>query len=213
MADPLNVPSPAPARPHDYPARELLRTRRLRLRELCYRDVPELWRMGREPRVAAHLLDSPVSTISAACALVDMANGVYARRPGLGLWRAEDGGGRFVGFFSLMPEPDADEVGIGCRLLPGAWGRGYALEGGAALCTHAFATLGLPHLVGVCAPDNRSVPPLLLRLGFRADGATAQAGKPALRFVLPRAEWRGIRSRRNHAAPAPRPAAADTAAA
>lgn len=198
-ADPL-PPTAAPRR-HDYPACELLRTRRMRLRGLCYRDVPELWQLGKDRRVVAHLLDAPVSTLAAACALVDLANRVYVERPGLGLWRAEDDAGRFLGFFSLMPEPDEpDDVGIGCRLVPRAWGRGYAIEGGAALCAHAFDTVGLDRLVGVCAPDNRAVPPLLLRLGFHADGTTQQDGKPALRFVLPRAHWHGVRTRRERVA-------------
>lgn len=187
---------PSSAAPREFAGAELLRTRRMRLRGLRYHDVPALWQMGRDARVTGHLLDAPVSTLASAVALVEMANALYVRRPGLGLWCAEDAEGRFVGFFSLMPEPEADEVGIGCRLVPRAWGRGYALEGGAALCQHAFATLDLPYLVGVCAPENRAVPPLLARLGFAADGRTQQAGKPALRFVLAGRDWRGIVPRR-----------------
>lgn len=179
----------------DFPGEELLRTRRMRLRGLRYADIFELQHLGRDARVGRALLDAPVDTVAGACALVDTANRVYRDRPGLGLWRADDEHGAFIGFFSLMAEIDPREVEIGTRLLPRAWGRGYALEGGAALCGHAFTTLGLPALLGLCDPANRSVPPLLGRLGFVADGETEQFGNRALRFVLRREDWRGIRRR------------------
>ncbi|GGJ96292.1 GNAT family N-acetyltransferase [Luteimonas terricola] len=172
-----------------------LRTRRLVLRGLRPGDVFDLQRLGRDPRVARALLDAPVDDIASAGALIETARRVQGERPGLGLWRADDARG-FIGFFSLMAELAPGEVEIGTRLLPRAWGRGYALEGGAALCGHAFDTLGLPALVGLCDPANRSVPPLLGRLGFKSDGMVEQFGKPALRMRLQRADWCGIRRRR-----------------
>ncbi|HST45065.1 MAG TPA: GNAT family N-acetyltransferase [Luteimonas sp.] len=167
----------------------------MRLRGLRHADLFELQALGRDARSSRALLDAPVDTLAAAAALVDHANRVYADRPGLGIWRADDAQGRFLGFFSLMAEFAATEVEIGTRLLPIAWGRGYALEGGAALCTHAFDTLGLPSLLGLCDPHNRSVPPLLARLGFVPDGETEQFGNRALRFILARSEWAGVRPR------------------
>ena len=179
----------------DHPGTELLRARRLRLRGLRYADIFDLQRLGRDARATQALLDAPVDSVAAACALIDNANRVYRERPGLGVWRADDEQGRFIGFFSLMAELDPAEVEIGTRLLPHAWGRGYALEGGAALCAHAFDALQLPALVGLCDPRNRAVPPLLARLGFVADGETEQFGNRALRFVLRREHWRGVRRR------------------
>lgn len=171
-----------------------LRTRRLVLRGLRPADVFDLQRLGRDPRVSRALLDAPVDDIASAAALVETAQRIHRERPGLGLWRADDAEG-FIGFFSLMAEFEPGEVEIGTRLLPRAWGRGYALEGGAALCEHAFHTLRLPALSGLCHPANRSVPPLLARLGFTPDGTAEQFGKPALRMRLRRTDWRGVRGR------------------
>lgn len=185
-------PPPPPARgDRDYPGDVLLGTRRLVLRGLRYADLFDLQRLGRDERVSQALLDAPVDDIAGACALIDTANRVYREKPGLGVWRADDAEG-FIGFFSLMAELDPAEVEIGTRLLPRAWGRGYALEAGAALCEHAFSVLALPQLVGMCDPANRSVPPLLMRLGFVADGEAEQFGRRALRFVLRKQDWRGI---------------------
>ncbi|HJR73201.1 MAG TPA: GNAT family N-acetyltransferase [Luteimonas sp.] len=186
--------APASEKAADYPGEEFLRTRRLRLRGLRYADIFELQRLGRDARVSQALLDAPVNDVASACALIDTANRVYRERPGLGVWRADDDRG-FIGFFSLMAELDPDEVEIGTRLLPRAWGRGYALEAGAALCEHAFSTLEVPALIGMCDPDNRSVPPLLMRLGFVPDGEAEQFGRRALRLVLRREDWSGVRRR------------------
>jgi RimJ/RimL family protein N-acetyltransferase len=177
-----------------------LETRRMQLRGLRHADVFDLQRLGRDARVSCALLDAPVDDIASAAALVETAQRVHRERPGLGLWRADDAQG-FLGFFSLMAELAPGEVEIGARLLPRAWGRGYALEGAAALCEHAFATLGLVELWGLCDPANRSVPPLLARLGFTPDGTTEQAGRPALRMRLHRTDWRGVRPRRAQSTP------------
>lgn len=175
-----------------------LRTRRMTLRHLRPGDVFDLQYLGRNARVAEALLDAPVADIASAAVLVETSARVRRTRPGLGIWRADDAAG-FLGFFSLMAELDPGEVEIGTRLLPRAWGRGYALEGGEALCRHAFDTLGLEALVGMCDPANRSVPPLLARLGFRPDGDAEQFGRPAVRMRLDRCDWRGIRRRAQRA--------------
>ncbi|WP_052772927.1 GNAT family N-acetyltransferase [Luteimonas sp. FCS-9] len=180
----------------DYPAEVQLRSRRLQLRGFGFRHVLELLQLGREERVTRLLLDNRLDTLEDAMGLVVWANRIYRERPGLGLWRAADRSDRFIGMFSLVPLGTTMDVSIGVRLLPSAWGRGYAIEGGAALCTHAFETLGLADLVAHCAPDNRSVPPLLLRLGFGEIERGEQFGRPARRFRLARADWRGLRPRR-----------------
>lgn len=176
------------------PDDHFLQTRRMTLRRLRHADVFDLQRLGRDPRVTQALLDAPVADIASAAALVEMSQRIHERNPGLGLWRADDAEG-FLGFFSLVAELDPDEVELGARLLTRGWGRGYALEGAAALCEHAFSTLGLSELLGLCDPANRSVPHVLARLGFAAEGMTEQGGRPALRMRLRREDWRGVRPR------------------
>lgn len=177
-----------------------LQTRRMRLVDLDYGQALDLLRLGLDTRVAAHILDAPLNTLREIVGLVEHSHRIALERPGLGFWYATDARGQFIGIFSLVPSTEVGEIEIGTRLLPRAWGRGYALEGGAALCTHAFERLGLPGLIGLCTPDNRSVPPLLQRLGFEPDGQTVQFGRAALRFALPAVAYRGIRRRKAEAA-------------
>lgn len=176
-------------------ARVFLHTRRIALYELALEQALDLLRLGLESRVARHILDAPLNTLPEIVGLIEHTQCVYLERPGLGIWYATDRRGQFIGIFSLVPSTESGAVEIGTRLLPRVWGRGYALEGGVALCEHAFGRLGLPALIGLCVPDNRSVPPLLARLGFQPDGQTTQFGRPALRFALRREDWTGPRTR------------------
>lgn len=208
MADRLSVPGMPPGLSRftrddlpvdgrDYPGEEHLRARRLRLHGFAFRHALDLLRLGREERVVRWLLDDPVATVEDAMGLVVWSNKLYRERPGLGLWHARDRAGRFIGLFSLTPSGDDGDIAIGVRLLPAAWGRGYAIEGGALLCAHAFESLRLPALIAQCDPDNRSVPPLLARLGFRETPPGTQFGRCARRFRIERDDWRGLRPRRD----------------
>lgn len=176
--------------PSDFAGSEFLRTRRLRLRGLCLRDIPALIALNADAEVARWLVEPHPANYFGAAKIVFRANECYLTRPGLGVWHASDDAGRFVGVFSLMPIEGSDEVEIGTRLHRETWGRLYPIEGGRALCAHAFATLALPYLVGLCHPQNAAVPAILRRLGFEQDGETLHFGKPALRYVLRRDAWR-----------------------
>ncbi len=174
----------------DFPARPFLSTRRLRLRELCLADIPSLTAMNADPDVARSLVEPCPIDYFGVAKIIFHANACYLTRPGLGVWHASDHDGRFVGVFSLMPIEGSDDVEIGTRLSPWTWGRLYPIEGGRALCAHAFGTVGLPRLLGLCHPDNIAVPAILRRLGFAADGETLHFGNRALRFVLTGEDWR-----------------------
>lgn len=191
----------------DYPVDCFLRTRRMRLQTLGYRHLLDLLQLGREERVTELLLDGHLDSVADAAGLVVWSNRLYAAQPGLGHWHASDERGGFIGMFSLTPGDREHDVGLGARLLPRAWGRGYALEGAEALCAHAFTALALPHLVALCDPRNAPVPPVLRRLGFADAGDTLHFGQPALRFVLACEDWRGVRPRERRTATSPLPAA------
>lgn len=181
----------SPERPAtDFPGAQFLRTRRMSLCGLRLADISALTTLNADPEVARWLLEPVETTYFGVAKVVFRANECYLTRPGLGAWRADDAEGRFLGIFSLMPLDGGDEVEIGTRLNRFAWARLLAVEGGRALCAHAFTNIGLPHLVGLCHPSNAAVPAILRRLGFVADGEAPYHGKTALRFVLEREQWR-----------------------
>lgn len=168
---------------------EVARSRRIRLRQLSYADIPWLSRLYAHAEVQQLLLDDSPTRFIEVAALVAWVNQIYEKHRGLGIWRADSIDGEFLGTFSLMPIEDSGEVEIGVRLTPEAWGRWYAIEGGRLLCRHAFAVLGLPRLVGYFHPDNEVVARILARIGFRESGLRDYGGKQARRFELEAANW------------------------
>lgn len=148
-----------------------LDTQRLALREIGAADIEALYRLDRDPGVMRYIGDGSVGTLEGATAAVARAIRYYALYPGLGKWRAEErASGRFVGWFSLNYVPRTVEVEVGYRLLPSAWGHGFATEGARALLTYGFETLGLYRIIGLTHPDNGASQRVLQKAGLRDAG-------------------------------------------
>lgn len=97
---------------------------------------------------------------------------------------------RFCGWFSLVHVlGDEQELEIGARLLPDAWGGALALDGGDWLLQRAFGELGRARVFGYCAPANRSAAHCLRVLGFAATGLAPYNGGQAAQFRLEREHW------------------------
>ena len=83
--------------------------------------------------------------------------------------------GRFIGFVGLnRPRHDPALpfepcVEIGWRLLPSAWGKGYATEAARAWLGFGFETLGLSEIVAMTTEHNTASRAVMERLGMRYD--------------------------------------------
>lgn len=146
-------------------------TERIALRELCASDLDDLFRLDRDPRVMRYIASGEVGTRESVAAAVKRAMKYYALYPGLGKWRAEErSSGRFIGWFSLNYVPKTVEVEVGYRLLPAAWGHGFATEGARELVRYGFETLGLYRIIGLTHPDNAASQRVLQKAGLRDAG-------------------------------------------
>ena len=56
------------------------------------------------------------------------------------------------------------------RLLPDAWGHGFATEGASALARHGLERLGLYRIIGLTHPDNVASQRVLQKAGLRDAG-------------------------------------------
>ncbi|MDQ2961940.1 MAG: GNAT family N-acetyltransferase [Pseudomonadota bacterium] len=145
----------------------LLATRRLALREFRPGDTEQLFRLNRDPRVMRYIGDGSVGTRASAAAAISGARKHYRVYPGLGVWPAEDrASGAFIGWFCLKYIPATVEVEVGYRLLPRAWGQGYATEGAQALVRYGFDVLGLRRILGLTHPDNVASQRVLQKAGL-----------------------------------------------
>jgi RimJ/RimL family protein N-acetyltransferase len=170
-----------------------LETARLSLREFHADDADNLYRLDRNPCVMRYIGDGSVATRASVTAALERAAKHYRNYPGLGVWPAEERtSGEFVGWFCLKyvrgqttfsgnvggtassagetwSDPTV-EVELGYRLLPDAWGYGYATEGAQALVRYGFETLGLYRIIGLTHPGNMASQRVLRKAGLRDAG-------------------------------------------
>lgn len=167
--------------------------------------------------------DAPLDKSDVAQCFIERIQAYYRAHPGLGIWAAHRWQPvlgpeeladpdvqatfndealralsaptpRFIGWFSLMRNVDLpDELEIGSRLVPQAWGSGLVLDGGEQLLHQAFERLGQSHVWGICHPDHRSVHHVLLTLGARHDGIRPCDGVPSRWFRIDADSWRQAR--------------------
>lgn len=181
---------------------------KLLLREFGPADAPEVQQLHADPRVRALLPDAqPLHDPAWARQFTACLPGFYRRHPGLGIWRCavpRDGGEQFAGWFSLMPvQPGSDletlgarpgDAELGSRLAPEHWGSGLSLNGGEVLLRHAFDTLALRTVWGICHPGNRGARVCLEALGFSWRGQAAYEGQLSDHHALDAATWHGVRT-------------------
>jgi RimJ/RimL family protein N-acetyltransferase len=170
----------------------LLDTERLTLREFHAGDAEKLYRLDSDPRVMRYIGVGSVGTRASVAGALARATKYYRVYPGLGVWPAEErASGAFIGWFCLKYVPKTVEVEVGYRLLPEAWGRGYATEGARALVRHGFADLGLHRIIGLTHPDNVASQRVLQKAGLRAAGLGHYYGRDLRLFAAARDDFAG----------------------
>lgn len=151
-------------------------------------DRDEVVALHVDQRVTPMLLDTAPATPEIADMFIAWAQGHAARGYGTFAARRRETGA-FQGLFSLTPFEGTDDLELGGKLAPQAWGRDLAVEAGAALIDHAFHTIGRARLVSATHPDNRAAIAVLARLGFVYDSPCDVFGSPGRLHVLKSGDW------------------------
>src|SRR3954470_1205764 len=157
------------------PARELLRTARLRLRAWTTspEDVARLTDLyGREEVtrwIGGNTEGAPPGQ-PARGGLPARWAAVSAHDDRFGCWAIEREDGVPAGTLLLKPLPNGvGEVEVGWHLHPDSWGHGYATEAAAAVIDRAFQS-GLPEVYAVVRPGNEASTAVCRRLGMTSLG-------------------------------------------
>ena len=123
-------------------------TERLTLREFTAADLPDLVRLDTDPRVMRYIGDGRALAESAVSDVLRRVQRYYTLYPDLGVWAAQRRvDGAFLGWFCLKYIPRTVEVEVGYRLMPDAWGNGYATEGSRALIEKGFTEHDIDRVV------------------------------------------------------------------
>ncbi|CAG0950126.1 Acetyltransferase [Burkholderiales bacterium] len=148
-----------------------LQTLRLDLREFVPGDVEDIVRLDGDPRVMKYIGTGRTHTREESIASFPRALRYPSLYANLGVWRASRrDSGAFVGWFSLKYAGAACDIEIGYRLLPDAWGQGFATEGAAALRDYGFDDVGLERIIGITHPGNRASQRVLAKIGMADEG-------------------------------------------
>jgi RimJ/RimL family protein N-acetyltransferase len=161
-----------------------LETLRLELRTFVPADFDELCRLDRDPRVMKYIADGKPSSRDEVGERLARFIRYPALYPDLGAWRASRRDtGAFIGWFCLKYAGKSADVEVGYRLLPGAWGRGFATEGAQALVDYGFDDLGLHRIIGVTHPGNKASQRVLMKAGLEDAGWGRYYGQRLRLFV------------------------------
>jgi len=144
-----------------------LETLRLELRSFVAADFDDLYRLDSDPRVMKYIANGKPATrgeVMRALARMIRYPTLY---PDLGAWRASRRDtGACIGWFTLKYAGKSADIEVGYRLLPQAWGRGFATEGTRALVDYAFDDLDLDRIIGVTHPGNKASQRVLMKAGL-----------------------------------------------
>ncbi|MEI2386849.1 GNAT family N-acetyltransferase [Breoghania sp. JC706] len=191
-------------RDHDF----RLETERLVLRPWREDDTDALAAMNADPQVMRHF--PGCLTPEQSRALFDRLCDKIATE-GISFMPVEEkASGAFIGFVGLnrpaFPEPVFFEpcVEIGWRLVPSAWGKGYASEAAREWLRFGFETLRLNEIVAFTAAENERSQTVMRRLGMQPAGRFDHPGVPPARpdlfehvlYSLARTDWCTVQNTR-----------------
>ena len=143
-----------------------LTTLRLAMREFVPEDFDDVYRLDRDPRVMKYITGK-AATFEETQATIRRVTRYYRLYPELGAWyTVRRDTGAFIGWFSLKYAGRSCDIEIGYRLVPEAWGQGFATEGATAMHDYGFDDLGLQRIIGVTHPRNRASQNVLMKAGL-----------------------------------------------
>ena len=172
-----------------------LHTERLRLDPWAPADAKLLADLARTPAVMRHIGDGTTWTDAR---IHDVAAHIGSHWSGHGFgWRvARLHDGTPIGFIALNyagegAGVDPGEYEIGWWLTPGAWGRGLASEGAAAVRDEAFGRVGAPSILARIAPANAGSLAVAAAIGLRHESeSTGRGGETIAVLRLSAGAWR-----------------------
>jgi ribosomal-protein-alanine N-acetyltransferase len=150
------------------PARVVLTTQRLVLREFSPGDAAFIVRLLNDPGWLQHIGDRNVRTDDDARAYLERGPIAAQHEHGYALWAVAENAtpGRPVGMCGLVRRDVLDAPDLGYAFLPEGRGRGLASEAARAVLAHARNALGLARVLAIVKPGNAASARVLVAAGM-----------------------------------------------
>jgi [ribosomal protein S5]-alanine N-acetyltransferase len=151
------------------PGLQTLYTPRLILRPFTEADADAFLALVSDPAILRYTGETPVSSVAEAAKILRARPLRDYQVHGFGrLACVLRDSGELIGFCGLKKLEDLDqEIDIGYRFRPHAWGKGLASESAAAVYAHGKTVLGLTRIIALVMPENTGSVRVLEKLGLR----------------------------------------------
>lgn len=164
-----------------------LTTARLRLMPASLLDVDAFHAMLTDAGIRRYLCDDRILPRADAEVMVWNSLRSFATE-GMGLWlvhylKEPDSP---IGFCMLRPPGDHPMPEVLYAILPGSWGRGFAVEAARAVIDYAFDTLRRTEILAEMDEPNAASARVAEKLGMEGFGARPGPAHTLLRYVLRR---------------------------
>ncbi|MEN9570346.1 MAG: hypothetical protein RL172_1577, partial [Bacteroidota bacterium] len=160
----------------------ILTTPRLYLRQFTTADAALVKRLNEAPGVLQYIPEPvPATEQKALEVLTNILLPQYQRN--MGRWAVhEKHNHNFIGWCGLKWLAE-NEIDLGYRFLPSAWGKGYATEAAQATLQYGLEVLKLPRIIAHAHIDNIASQKVLLKIGMQYTGEGVQDGIPLKGYV------------------------------
>ena len=166
---------------------EILRTKRLLVREQREEDLDSLYEIYAHPDMTAYMEGLAVDREEERERLRSYIRTVYPLY-GFGLWMLEKRNGDCIGRAGFFWREEAKLPELGFAIKKSEQGQGYCLEACRAILKYGFVELEFSGVQALTREENRAAEAVLMRLGFQRCGVTQADGKKAVRWILLRSQ-------------------------
>lgn len=171
----------------DKSPKQIVRTKRLVLREATLDDAEFILQLVNEPGWQRYIKQHSIDSLPKAREYIQQRLLSAYEQHGYGLWlmqRTSDGA--MLGMCGLVRRESLPEPDLGFAQLEQHCGQGYAQEAGEAVIQYATKHLLARTLLAITMPENERSIDLLLRLGFsyNADFIADESQERLLLYAL-----------------------------
>ena len=154
----------------------ILETPRLFLRQFTEADASLIRQLNSEPGVLQYIPEPvPESDERARQIIADIILPQYKNN--LGRWAVHlKETNEFIGWCGLKWLKETDEIDLGYRFIPAAWGKGYATEAASHTLKYGLQQLQLKKIVAQAHIDNIASQKVLEKIGMQYVGEGIEDG-------------------------------------